>query len=119
MLVDEYQDTNRAQYMLVKQLTDSHRNLCVVGDSDQSIYKFRGADIRNIRDFEKDYPRCPSHRLGPELPVNGNNPRRCELGDFEQHGPDTEASLVRPGNWQPHRSLRSRGRTRRGWVRGR
>ena len=56
VLVDEYQDTNRAQYMLVKQLTDKHRNLCVVGDSDQSIYKFRGADIRNIRDFEKDYP---------------------------------------------------------------
>ncbi|MGA7227619.1 MAG: DNA helicase PcrA [Acidimicrobiia bacterium] len=56
VLVDEYQDTNRAQYMLVKQLTDSHRNLCVVGDSDQSIYKFRGADIRNIREFEKDYP---------------------------------------------------------------
>ncbi len=56
VLVDEYQDTNRAQYMLVKQLTDAHRNLCVVGDSDQSIYKFRGADIRNIRDFEKDYP---------------------------------------------------------------
>ncbi|HJS71113.1 MAG TPA: DNA helicase PcrA [Acidimicrobiia bacterium] len=56
VLVDEYQDTNRAQYMLVKQLTETHRNLCVVGDSDQSIYKFRGADIRNIRDFEKDYP---------------------------------------------------------------
>ena len=56
VLVDEYQDTNRAQYVLVKQLTASHGNLCVVGDSDQSIYKFRGADIRNIRDFEKDYP---------------------------------------------------------------
>jgi DNA helicase-2/ATP-dependent DNA helicase PcrA len=56
VLVDEYQDTNRAQYMLVKQLTAVHRNLCVVGDSDQSIYKFRGADIRNIRDFEVDYP---------------------------------------------------------------
>jgi DNA helicase II / ATP-dependent DNA helicase PcrA len=56
VLVDEYQDTNRAQYMLVQQLTAEHRNLCVVGDSDQSIYRFRGADIRNIRDFEKDYP---------------------------------------------------------------
>ena len=56
VLVDEYQDTNRAQYVLVKQLTASHGNLGVVGDSDQSIYKFRGADIRNIRDFEKDYP---------------------------------------------------------------
>ena len=56
VLVDEYQDTNHAQYMLVKLLSDSHRNLCVVGDQDQSIYKFRGADIRNILEFEKDYP---------------------------------------------------------------
>ena len=56
ILVDEYQDTNRAQYMLVKLLGQKHRNVCVVGDSDQSIYAFRGADIRNITDFEKDYP---------------------------------------------------------------
>jgi DNA helicase-2/ATP-dependent DNA helicase PcrA len=56
ILVDEYQDTNQAQYMLVKMLAAKHRNVCVVGDSDQSIYAFRGADMRNIMGFEKDYP---------------------------------------------------------------
>lgn len=61
--VDEYQDTNRTQYRLLTLLAAKHRNLCVVGDDDQSIYKFRGAEIKNILDFQKDYPDAHIVRL--------------------------------------------------------
>ncbi len=63
LLIDEYQDTNRSQYELMRLLTQIHRNVCVVGDEDQSIYSWRGADIRNILDFEKDYPDAATIRL--------------------------------------------------------
>lgn len=61
--VDEYQDTNRAQYMLCRMLADKHHRICVVGDSDQSIYRWRGADISNILNFEKDYPEATTIML--------------------------------------------------------
>ena len=86
VLVDEYQDTNHAQYMLVRELVGAGdgpvppAELCVVGDADQSIYAFRGATIRNIDEFERDYPDATHDPAGAELPLHPEDPARGQRG---------------------------------------
>jgi len=111
VLVDEYQDTNRAQYRIVRQLTAEHRNVCVVGDADQSIYKWRGADIRNILDFETDYPgtrvirleqnyRSTKRILALASAVIAHNVSRKDKGLWTENGEGERAAVYRA--WDEH-----------------
>ncbi len=107
--VDEYQDTNYAQYMLVRLLAQHSRNLCVVGDDDQSIYGWRGADIRNILDFEKDFPdatvikleqnyRSTANILDAANQVIALNENRKDKALWTEEGPGELIRLYRAGD---------------------
>lgn len=107
LLVDEYQDTNPIQYLWLKLMSQRHKNICVVGDEDQSIYKWRGADIRNILEFEKDFPetavikleqnyRSSAHIIRAASKVISNNTQRKDKKLFTENadGEQVEVHIV-------------------------
>ncbi len=126
--VDEYQDTNYAQYMLVRLLAQRSRNLCVVGDDDQSIYGWRGADVRNILEFEKDFPDAKVIKLEQNYRSSANildaanqviavNEKRKDKALWTQKGPGEPITLYRASDERDEaawvcrtiESLRARG----------
>ena len=99
VLVDEYQDTNQVQNDLVMLLGSAHRNVCVVGDSDQSIYRFRGADIRNILEFERAFPDATVVVLDQNYRSSPDHPGCGQRRHHEEPGSPAEGPLdrCRPG----------------------
>jgi ATP-dependent DNA helicase UvrD/PcrA len=111
VLVDEYQDTNRAQYRIIRALTGVRRNICVVGDPDQSVYRFRGADLRNILDFEHDHPgarvvrleqnyRSTKRILAVASAVIANNVARRDKGLWTENAEGEPPAIYRA--WDEH-----------------
>lgn len=93
IFVDEYQDTNTLQYKLVSLLREKAGNLCVVGDDDQSIYRFRGATIENILRFEEQYPGATVVKLECNYPVDADDSGAAQSGHPEQYRPQGKDSV--------------------------
>ena len=109
IMVDEYQDTNLVQYKLIELLSSKYKNLCVVGDSDQSIYAFRGADIRNIQEFEKDFSKATiitlekNYRSSQKIldianAVISHNPRKKEKNLWTDNEDGMDVNAIRFGS---------------------
>ena len=96
LLVDEFQDTNTAQYELVRLLADKRRNIFAVGDEDQSVYSWRGADYRNVQRFREDFPGAQRDPARAELSLHADDPRHRQRRHRPQHAPHAEDAAHRP-----------------------
>ena len=112
VMVDEYQDTNRPQYMLIKHLVGNRHNLAVVGDPDQSIYKWRGADLRNILDFEHDFPEAATVRLERNYRSTQNILDAASAVIANNTDRKEKRLWTEQGRGRPRHVLPRRGRTR-------
>ena len=119
VMIDEYQDTNRPQYELMILLAGKHHNICAVGDEDQSIYSWRGADIRNILEFEKDFPEAKIIRLEQNYrstqnilqaasAVVANNVKRKGKNLWTSRQGGTQDRILRSSRWRKRSAVRRR-----------